>query len=54
MIARLQERSANPHGEPWDVVVIGGGATGGGVAVVAGALLCTGLHSRQHDRWRIE
>ncbi len=35
MIARIRERSANPEAEPWDVVVIGGGATGAGVAVDA-------------------
>ena len=35
MIARLRERSANSQAEPWDLVVIGGGATGAGVAVDA-------------------
>lgn len=35
MIARLRERSGNQRGEPWDVVVVGGGATGAGVAVDA-------------------
>jgi glycerol-3-phosphate dehydrogenase len=38
MIARVRERSANPpnsQSEAWDVVVIGGGATGAGVAVDA-------------------
>ncbi len=35
MIARIRERSANSAADPWDVVVIGGGATGAGVAVDA-------------------
>ena len=34
MIARIRQRSANAS-DPWDVVVIGGGATGAGVAVDA-------------------
>jgi glycerol-3-phosphate dehydrogenase len=35
MIAQVRERSADVHSKPWDVVVIGGGATGAGVAVDA-------------------
>ena len=35
MIAQVRERSANPDAKPWDVLVIGGGATGAGVAVDA-------------------
>ncbi len=33
MLARMRERGT--HNEPWDVIVIGGGATGAGVAVDA-------------------
>jgi glycerol-3-phosphate dehydrogenase len=35
MIAQVRERSADANSKPWDVVVIGGGATGAGVAVDA-------------------
>jgi glycerol-3-phosphate dehydrogenase len=35
MIAQVRERSSHADAKPWDVVVIGGGATGAGVAVDA-------------------
>lgn len=35
MIGKVRERSADAGAKPWDVVVIGGGATGAGVAVDA-------------------
>jgi glycerol-3-phosphate dehydrogenase len=35
MIAQVRQRSSHADAKPWDVVVIGGGATGAGVAVDA-------------------
>jgi glycerol-3-phosphate dehydrogenase len=35
MIAQVRQRSSDADAKPWDVVVIGGGATGAGVAVDA-------------------
>jgi glycerol-3-phosphate dehydrogenase len=35
MVAQVRQRSSSANSKPWDVVVIGGGATGAGVAVDA-------------------
>src|ERR1035438_4963987 len=49
MIARRGERSGKPGAEPWDVVVIGGGATGAGVAVDAASRGFTVLLLERQD-----
>ena len=48
-IARLRERSGKTGAEPWDIVVIGGGATGAGVAVDAASRGFTVLLLERED-----
>ena len=44
MLARLRERK-----EPWDILVIGGGATGAGVALDAASRGCSVLLLERED-----